>query len=108
MSERTWRKSSYSGNDGGECVEIADPTPSGTVPVRDSKLADGPVLLVGATAYTQWIKSSYSGNDGGECLEIAPGVPGLVPVRDSKRQGGPVLLIGAVSFRTFLEYAKSK
>ncbi|MFE9251815.1 DUF397 domain-containing protein [Streptomyces sp. NPDC007088] len=108
MSERTWRKSSSSGNNGGECVEIADPTPSGTVPVRDSKRADGPVPLIGATAYSRWIKSSYSGANGGDCVESAFGFPGLVPVRDSKVQNGPVLVVSAAEFTAFLEYAKTK
>ncbi|EMF55777.1 MULTISPECIES: DUF397 domain-containing protein [Streptomyces] len=40
-----WRKSSYSGNTGGDCVEVADGFP-GTVPVRDSKNTDGTVLLI--------------------------------------------------------------
>ncbi|MEV6973038.1 DUF397 domain-containing protein [Kitasatospora sp. NPDC093806] len=40
-SELAWFKSSYSGNEGGACVEIA------------------------------WRKSSYSSNEGGECVEVA-------------------------------------
>jgi hypothetical protein len=36
----TWRKSSYSGNSGGECVEVR----GGLDAVRDSKNVDGPVL----------------------------------------------------------------
>ncbi|WP_329381818.1 DUF397 domain-containing protein [Streptomyces sp. NBC_01716] len=39
-----WFKSSYSGSDGGDCVEIAV-TPT-TVHIRDSKTAPGPVLHV--------------------------------------------------------------
>lgn len=39
-----WRKSSYSDGGADNCVEIADGFP-GTVPVRDSKDPDGPVLL---------------------------------------------------------------
>ncbi len=33
----TWRKSSYSNPDGGQCLEVVDnlPTPSPLVPVRD-------------------------------------------------------------------------
>ncbi|MEV1010432.1 DUF397 domain-containing protein [Streptomyces sp. NPDC049881] len=38
-----WRKSSYSSNNGGNCVEVADGVP-GVVPVRDSKVVEGPVL----------------------------------------------------------------
>ncbi|MFB7943695.1 DUF397 domain-containing protein, partial [Kitasatospora phosalacinea] len=41
MSEATWRKSSYSDGNGGECVEVDDANP-GTV--RDSKDPHGPRL----------------------------------------------------------------
>ncbi|MGX5209689.1 DUF397 domain-containing protein [Streptomyces violaceus] len=50
-----WRKSSYSDGNGGDCVEVADGVP-GTVPVRDSKLADSPVVLVGASAWAEFIR----------------------------------------------------
>ncbi|WP_461066454.1 DUF397 domain-containing protein [Streptomyces pseudoechinosporeus] len=50
-----WRKSTYSGGAGGEdCVEVADGVP-GIVPVRDSKVMDGPVLVIGAAAWTEFI-----------------------------------------------------
>ncbi|WP_344263794.1 DUF397 domain-containing protein [Streptomyces sodiiphilus] len=39
-----WRKSSYSGNEGGSCLEVLDGYPSG-IPVRDSKQASGPALV---------------------------------------------------------------
>lgn len=38
-----WRKSSYSGSNGGACVEIAI-LPNYSLAVRDSKNPDGPVL----------------------------------------------------------------
>jgi hypothetical protein len=38
-----WRKSSYSGSNGGDCVQIAHNLP-GVVAVRDSKDPAGPVL----------------------------------------------------------------
>ena len=38
-----WRKSTYSGSNGGGCVEIARNLP-GIVAVRDSKDREGPVL----------------------------------------------------------------
>ncbi|MFE7521984.1 DUF397 domain-containing protein [Streptomyces halstedii] len=38
-----WRKSSYSGNEGGSCLEVLDGHPT-AVPVRDSKVPSGPVL----------------------------------------------------------------
>ncbi|MER6720666.1 DUF397 domain-containing protein [Streptomyces halstedii] len=49
-----WRKSSYSGSTGGECVEVADGYPA-TVPVRDSKNPAGPVLLLGADAWQAFV-----------------------------------------------------
>ena len=39
----TWRKSSYSGNSGGNCVEVGSAAP--LVAVRDSKDPDGPKLM---------------------------------------------------------------
>lgn len=39
----TWRKSSYSGSNGGNCVEVAA-LPGSSLAVRDSKNPDGPVL----------------------------------------------------------------
>jgi hypothetical protein len=40
----TWRKSSYSGSNGGGCVEVA-PYPGPAVGVRDSKDPEGPRLV---------------------------------------------------------------
>ncbi|MDQ0775289.1 hypothetical protein QF026_003755 [Streptomyces aurantiacus] len=37
MTALEWFKSSYSSNDGPECVEVAIATPAATVHVRDSK-----------------------------------------------------------------------
>ncbi|MFD9740341.1 DUF397 domain-containing protein [Umezawaea sp. NPDC059074] len=42
MSEFVWRRSSYSGGGGNECVEIA--FPPARVAVRDSKDPEGTVL----------------------------------------------------------------
>ncbi|QCB23935.1 DUF397 domain-containing protein [Streptomyces sp. WAC05458] len=50
----TWIKSSYSGDNGGNCVEVAPRFP-GAVPVRDSKDPDGSVLVVGRSAWTVFI-----------------------------------------------------
>jgi hypothetical protein len=47
ITDLNWRKSSYSGNGGGECVEV---TNADRVLVRDSKDQAGPVL--GFTAET--------------------------------------------------------
>jgi hypothetical protein len=44
-----WRKSTHSGDTGGDCVEVADV--SSAVAVRDSKYPDGPVLLFGRNVF---------------------------------------------------------
>ncbi|MFI7341787.1 DUF397 domain-containing protein [Streptomyces sp. NPDC050085] len=49
LSRATWRKSSYSG-DQGNCVEIADGFHD-IVPVRDSKTPTGPSLLFSRTTW---------------------------------------------------------
>ncbi|MER5728010.1 DUF397 domain-containing protein [Streptomyces sp. NPDC002138] len=72
-----WRKSSYSGSSGGDCVECA--------PIGDAA----------------WRKASYSGNTGGDCVEVAP-QPHLVAVRDSKVPNGPVFTVGRTAFATFV------
>lgn len=72
-----WRKSSYSGSNGGECVECA---PLGTA---------------------AWRKASYSGNTGGECVEIAA-QPCRVAVRDSKRPDGPAFTVRPEAFGAFV------
>jgi hypothetical protein len=42
--DHRWRKSSYSGNGGGNCVEVAS-MPGGVLAIRDSKDPDGPKLV---------------------------------------------------------------
>ncbi|MGP3966618.1 DUF397 domain-containing protein [Streptomyces sp. 6N223] len=49
-----WRKSSYSGSNGGDCLEVADGVP-GAIPVRDSK-NPGPALTVPADTWTAFIE----------------------------------------------------
>jgi hypothetical protein len=43
-----WRKSSYSGNNGGACVEVAT---TDRVLVRDTRDREGPVLAFGRQAW---------------------------------------------------------
>ena len=76
----TWRKSSYSNPDGGECLEVSGD------------------LLAGA----RWRKSSYSNPDGGACLEIAGDLPSLVPVRDSKDPNRPALVFSDGAWSAFV------
>lgn len=52
----TWFKSSYSDGNGGNCIEIAPDFPE-TVPVRDSKNPDGPVLVVTRSAWSAFVGS---------------------------------------------------
>jgi hypothetical protein len=52
MSRATWRKSSYSGANGGNCVEIA--AAARTVAVRDSKDPEGPMLAFKPKAWQRF------------------------------------------------------
>ncbi|WP_043255701.1 DUF397 domain-containing protein [Streptomyces sp. Tu6071] len=55
-SARTWTKSTYSGGDNGNCVEIAFGEP--IIPVRDSKRADeSPVVEFGREAFAAFLGS---------------------------------------------------
>jgi hypothetical protein len=42
--DATWRKSSYSGGNGGECVEVGAQARADRVLVRDTRDRQGPVL----------------------------------------------------------------
>ncbi|WP_199550881.1 DUF397 domain-containing protein [Streptomyces sp. N35] len=54
-----WRKSSYSGTSGGECVEVADLTPH--IAIRDSKTPDGPVLTLPADSFARFVDAAVRG-----------------------------------------------
>ncbi|WP_371653586.1 MULTISPECIES: DUF397 domain-containing protein [unclassified Streptomyces] len=77
LAGATWRKSSYSGDTGGNCVECAP---------------------LGVAA---WQKSSYSSDTGGECVEIAT-QPHRIAVRDSKNPDGGAFVVGPAAFTTFV------
>jgi hypothetical protein len=51
----TWHKSSYSGGDGGDCLEVADGHPA-LIPVRDSKNPLGPKLIFRAAAWSGFVE----------------------------------------------------
>ncbi|MFJ8164633.1 DUF397 domain-containing protein [Streptomyces sp. NPDC096136] len=53
-----WRKSTYSGSQGGDCVEVA--AHPAAVHVRDSKVADGPVLTVSPTTWSAFLGTTVS------------------------------------------------
>jgi hypothetical protein len=88
-SRTPWRKSSYSGNGGGNCVEVA----------------------------VAWRKSSYSGNAGGNCVEVAvteetsiaahkADADKLYLMRDSKNPDGPTLAFTEAEWDAFVAGVK--
>ncbi|MEU5150425.1 DUF397 domain-containing protein [Streptomyces yangpuensis] len=72
-SDLRWFKSSYSGSQGDDCVEVA----------------------------LSWHKSTYSGSEGDDCVEVAA-CPGAVHVRDSKVTAGPELAVTPDVWTAFL------
>ncbi|CAM5413623.1 DUF397 domain-containing protein [Streptomyces xanthochromogenes] len=73
-----WRKSSYSGGDSGECLEVTD----------------------------VWRKSTYSGGSSGDCLEFSDSCSACVPVRDSKNPTGPAVVFGPTAWAEFVGAVK--
>ncbi|WP_440072164.1 DUF397 domain-containing protein [Streptosporangium sp. OZ121] len=61
LTGAVWRKSSRSGNNGGECVEVAGNLP-GVIAVRDSKNPTGPALVFGPSEWSAFL----GGVKGGE------------------------------------------
>jgi Domain of unknown function (DUF397) len=55
LSGAVWHKSSFSGSNGGQCVEVARNLP-GLVAVRDSKAPYGPNLLVTAPEWAAFVR----------------------------------------------------
>ncbi|WP_329274282.1 DUF397 domain-containing protein [Streptomyces sp. NBC_01451] len=80
LASAQWRKSSYSGSSGGDCVECA---PLGTA---------------------AWRKSSYSGNTGGDCVEVAPLTPHIA-IRDSKAPDLGALTLTPEAFAAFVSWS---
>ncbi|MFD3789493.1 DUF397 domain-containing protein [Streptomyces cyaneofuscatus] len=50
-----WFKSSYSSDQGGNCVEVA--AHPAAVHIRDSKVTDGPALTVEPAAWSAFVRS---------------------------------------------------
>ena len=61
LSTAAWRKSSYSGGNGGQCVEVADNLRS-VIALRDSKLPHGPVLLFNPSEWRSFV-AGVKGDD---------------------------------------------
>jgi hypothetical protein len=73
-----WFKSTYSGSEGGQCLEAA---------------------------YT-WRKSTHSGSEGGACLEVAHTGPEFgevtaIHIRDSKNPDGPTFRTSPQAWSAF-------
>ncbi|MFI8810140.1 MULTISPECIES: DUF397 domain-containing protein [unclassified Streptomyces] len=55
-----WRKSSYSGGAGGDCLEVAVGHPS--VPVRDSKTPAGPAVAFSPDGWSTFLAALKNGH----------------------------------------------
>ncbi|QEV18762.1 DUF397 domain-containing protein [Streptomyces alboniger] len=99
LSGATWHKSSYSGGQGGDCLEVATWRKSSY-----SGGSGGDCLEVADT----WRKSTHSGGEGGDCLEVADGHPQIVPVRDSKNPTGATLVFRNTSWSAFIADVKAR
>jgi hypothetical protein len=63
LTEAEWRKSSFSGTSGGQCVEVAANLP-GIVAVRDSKHPDGGALTFSPESWTAFLSGIRHGRFG--------------------------------------------
>nr|WP_306664838.1 DUF397 domain-containing protein [Streptomyces sp. Rer75] len=61
LNVAAWRKSSYSNQAGGNCVEVGDGVIA-VVPVRDSKDPEGPVLVFPAGTWASFIGDLKTGD----------------------------------------------
>ncbi len=57
-----WRKSSYSGGESGQCLEVNDACHGACVPVRDSKNPTGPAIVFSPTAWTTFVAAVHAGS----------------------------------------------
>ncbi|MCX4654207.1 DUF397 domain-containing protein [Streptomyces microflavus] len=57
-TELHWFKSTYSGDDSGDCVEVA--TCPHTIHIRDSKDLTAPALAVSPTSWTSFVEFAAS------------------------------------------------
>lgn len=65
LSAASWRKSSYSNSDGGECVEVSDDF-AAVVPVRDSKVLPGPALVFPSADWAFFVSAIRGGRLGAD------------------------------------------
>jgi hypothetical protein len=60
LTGAVWRKSSYSGTNGGQCVEVAANLP-GVVAVRDSKDPSGRALVFSRAGWQAFLRATRAG-----------------------------------------------
>ncbi|OEJ26347.1 DUF397 domain-containing protein [Streptomyces agglomeratus] len=60
-TDLNWFKSSYSGSQGGDCVEVA--TSHHAIHIRDSKDTTRPALAVSPTTWSAFVATYRSGNN---------------------------------------------
>ncbi|MFG3239973.1 DUF397 domain-containing protein [Streptomyces sp. NPDC086796] len=94
-----WFKSSYSGDEGGQCLEVAYEWRKSSY----SGSEGGQCLEVGY----HWQKSSHSADEGGACVEVAAHTA-AVHVRDSKDPEGPVLTVAPTTWTAFAGFAADR
>jgi hypothetical protein len=56
MTSDRWRTSSYSGGNGGECVQVTATCSTGRVLIRDSKNPSGPVLTLTSAEWSRFME----------------------------------------------------
>src|SRR4051812_40930649 len=97
LTGAVWLKSSHSGANEGECVEVAAVWRKSSHSGGD----EGSCVEVAAV----WRKSSHSGGNEGECVEVAR-ADRLVAVRDSKHPDGAVLAFDRDGWHSLLTAIK--
>ncbi|QCB23303.1 MULTISPECIES: DUF397 domain-containing protein [Streptomyces] len=60
LGTAAWRKSTYSDGGANNCLEVADGYP-GLVPVRDSKVRNGRVLVFGTPSWQAFVTGVKAG-----------------------------------------------
>ncbi|QYX78006.1 DUF397 domain-containing protein [Streptomyces akebiae] len=78
-NELAWFKSSYSGTEGDNCVEVA----------------------------LEWRKSTYSSPQGDDCIEVAT-TPTAIHIRDSKDTTRPHFDLGPSAWAAFVSFAAAQ
>ncbi|WP_343072995.1 DUF397 domain-containing protein [Sphaerisporangium rubeum] len=128
-----WRRSSFSGHDGSNCVEVANVT-GGNRAVRDSKDLSRPAVVCSSEIWatflgflkgpwrwgevrmdeeyqrpgTRWRRSSYSGDDGSNCVEVAVLSGARRALRDSKSRGVPAIVFTSDAWRGLLDHLRGR